>query len=48
MTVSEHRTHTDKNKTELLEELIDLTKQLRAKNAEIANLRKKLNVYKSL
>jgi hypothetical protein len=37
-----------KSKTELIDEITRLEKEVRAKNEEIATLRKKLSIYKSL
>jgi hypothetical protein len=37
-----------KSKTELIDEITRLEKEVRAKNEEIATLRKKLSLYKSL
>ena len=37
-----------KSKTELLDEINRLENEVRAKNSEIATLRKKLSLYKSL
>ncbi len=41
-------TYASKNKTELIEEIMRLNKELRAKNEEIAMLKKRLLLYKSI
>jgi hypothetical protein len=48
MTLSEHHRYAAKTKTELIDEVTSLLKQLRAKNAEIVLLKKKLALYRSL
>lgn len=48
MTVSEEHGYADRTRTELIDEIIDLTNRLRTKNVEITDLKKKLAVYKSL
>jgi hypothetical protein len=40
--------HYSKSKTELIEEITRLSKELRAKNEEIAMLRKRILLYKSI
>lgn len=41
-------THANKSKTELVEEIMRLHKELRAKNEENAILKKRLLLYKSI
>jgi hypothetical protein len=41
-------THYSKSKTELIEEIMRLNKELRAKNEEIAMLKKRILLYKSI
>lgn len=48
MSLSEHQRYAAKTKTELIDEIIDLNKQLRTKSLEISLLKKKLAVYKSV
>ena len=40
--------HSNKNKTELVEEIMRLNRELRAKNEEIAVLKKRILLYKSI
>jgi hypothetical protein len=47
MAVSGYR-HTDKNKHELIEEIVKLKEKLRAKDAEIEILKKRLALYEAL
>ncbi|HEX6067673.1 MAG TPA: hypothetical protein VFZ05_02630 [Nitrososphaera sp.] len=35
-------------RAELIDEILELTRQVRAKNVEISHLKRKLGVYKSL
>lgn len=46
MTLSD--TYESKSKTELIEEVMRLNKELRARNEEIAMLKKRLLLYKSI
>lgn len=46
MTLSD--TYGSKSKTELIEEVMRLSKELRARNEEIAMLKKRLLLYKSI
>ena len=46
MTLSD--AYTNKSKSELVEEITRLNKELRAKNDEIAMLKKRLLLYKSI
>ena len=46
MTLSD--AYTSKSKPELIEEIMRLNKELRAKNEEIAMLKKRLSLYKSI
>jgi len=48
MTVSWRQKYTDKTKAELIEEIAKLSKEIKAKNEEIALLNKRLSLYKSL
>jgi hypothetical protein len=47
MAVSGYR-HTDKSRRELMEEMAKLKEKLRAKDEEIALLKKRLALYKTL
>lgn len=47
MTLSESK-YAGKSKTELVDEIIRLNKELRARNEEIAMLKKRILLYKSL
>lgn len=47
MTAIEHQ-YEAKTKTELTDKILELTRQVRAKNVEISHLKRKLGVYKSL
>ncbi|HEX7033935.1 MAG TPA: hypothetical protein VF172_13135 [Nitrososphaera sp.] len=40
--------YSSKSKAELVEEIVRLNKELRAKNEEIAMLKKRLTLYKSI
>lgn len=40
--------HSNKSRTELVEEIMHLDKELRAKNEEIAMLKKRILLYKSI
>lgn len=40
--------HTNKSKADLIDEIMRLNKELRGKNEEIAMLKKRLLLYKSL
>jgi hypothetical protein len=40
--------YTSKSKADLIDEIMRLNKELRAKNEEIAMLKKRLSLYKSL
>ena len=46
MTLSD--TYGSKSKTELIEEIMRLNKELRTKNEEIAMLRKRISLYKTI
>lgn len=46
MTLSD--AYSSKSKAELVEEIVSLNKELRAKNEEIATLKKRLLLYKSI
>jgi hypothetical protein len=46
MTLSD--TYAGKTKTELVEEIIRLNKEMRVRNEEIAMLKKRLQLYKSI
>jgi hypothetical protein len=48
MPVTLSDTYGSKSKTELIEEIMRLNKELRTKNEEIAMLRKRLLLYKSI
>jgi hypothetical protein len=41
-------TYRSKSKTELIEEIMRLNKEIRSKNEEIATLRKRILLYKSI
>ncbi|HUG96819.1 MAG TPA: hypothetical protein VMJ94_04705 [Nitrososphaera sp.] len=46
MTLSD--AHANKSRTELVEEIMRLNKELRARNEEIATLKKRILLYKSI
>jgi hypothetical protein len=48
MAVTLSDTYAGKSKTELVEDVMRLNKELRAKNEEIAMLKKRLMLYKSI
>lgn len=48
MTLTEHHRYATKTKTELIEEIIRLNKELLTKKSEVAILKKKLAIYESL
>jgi uncharacterized protein YlxW (UPF0749 family) len=47
MTLSYSR-HADKSKADLIQEVEELERRLKAKNEEISTLRKKISLYKSI
>lgn len=48
MRVTLSNAYSSKSKAELVEEIVRLNKELKAKNQEIATLKKRLMIYKSL
>lgn len=48
MAVTLSDAHPNKSRTELVEEIMGLNKELRAKNEEIAMLKKRILLYKSI
>ncbi len=48
MAVTLSDAHANKSRTELVEEIMRLNKELRARNEEIATLKKRILLYKSI
>jgi hypothetical protein len=48
MTLSEHQRYAGKTRSELIDEIVRLTKEVREKNDEISVLKKKIALYKSI
>lgn len=48
MTLSENKYYSAKSKAELVEEIVRLNREVRVKNEEIATLKKRILIYKSL
>ena len=48
MTLSENKYYSAKSKAELVEEIVRLNREVRAKNVEIETLKKRILLYKSL
>jgi hypothetical protein len=48
MTLSEHQKYAGKTKSELIDEILRLSREVREKNDEVSLLRKKLTLYKSI
>jgi hypothetical protein len=48
MTLTEHQKYADKTRSELIDEIIRLGGELRARNEEISLLKKKLSIYRSI
>lgn len=48
MTLSGYAKYTEKTRTELIEEIIRLNRELLAKNKEISVLKDRVRIYKSL
>lgn len=48
MTLSEHQKYAGKTRSELIDEILRLAREVREKNDELLLLRKKLALYKSL
>lgn len=48
MTLSEHQRYGGKTRSELIDEIVRLTKEVREKNDEISVLKKKIVLYKSI
>ncbi len=48
MTLSGYTKYAEKSKSELIEEIIRLNKEIKSKNEEIALLKKRLSLYKSI
>lgn len=47
MTLAEHK-YANKSRSELIDEIARLNEEVREKNAEIALLKKKLSIYRSI
>jgi hypothetical protein len=48
MTLTEHQKYAGKTRSELIDEIIGLSGELRAKNEEISLLKKKISIYRSI
>lgn len=48
MPVTLSDTHANKSRTELIEEILRLNRELRGKNEEITTLKKRILLYKSI
>jgi hypothetical protein len=48
MTLSEHQKYSGKTRSELVDEILRLSREVREKNDELSLLRKKLALYKSI
>ena len=48
MTLSEHQRYAGRTRSELIDEVVRLTKEVREKNNEISVLKKKIALYKSI
>jgi hypothetical protein len=48
MTLTGYTKYAEKSKAELIEEIIRLNKEIKGKNEEIALLKKRLSLYKSI
>lgn len=48
MTLTEHQKYAGKSRSELIDEIVRLNGEVRARNEEISLLKKKLSIYKSI